>query len=106
MSSLGKYPDLNINVIAKSMESYSSFSIDSMRFLDSYQFLSTSLECLVENQAAEEDLHTSNNSENISPTTKSLNCYYKNENILTNTLLMVKFSNRPVFHLNVNFIVD
>lgn len=57
MSSVGKYPDRDIKVIARTMESYTSFSWGQIRFLDSYQFLAASLESLTENLAAEGFVH-------------------------------------------------
>ena len=39
----------NITCIPQNMERYISFSLGNLRFLDSYQFFSSSLECLTEN---------------------------------------------------------
>lgn len=96
MSSLGKYPDRDIKVIARTMESYTSFSWGQIRFLDSYQFLAASLESLTENLAAEV-LYTLNSFENIFKTRISHVFCYKKENILTNTSPIVKFSKRPAY---------
>ena len=45
--------DKKIQVIASSMEKYTSFSIGNLRFLDSFQFLSSSLDTLIENLKSE-----------------------------------------------------
>ena len=55
MNKLGKYKDHDIEVIATTMEKYISFRVKKwnspiqMMFLDSFQFLPTSLEKLVKN---------------------------------------------------------
>ena len=52
--SIGEYEMKNrgIKCIPQNMERYISFSLGDLRFLDSYQFLSSSLECLTENLKA------------------------------------------------------
>ncbi|XP_071138792.1 uncharacterized protein [Mytilus edulis] len=47
----GKFKDKRIKCIPNNMEKYISFSVGNLRFLDSYQFMSESLERLVENLA-------------------------------------------------------
>ncbi len=50
MSSIGKYEDQGgIKCIPQTFKKYVSFSLGSLRFLDSFQFLSSSLEKLTEN---------------------------------------------------------
>jgi hypothetical protein len=49
MQSVGLFKDKNINVIANNMEKYISFSLGSLKFIDSLQFMNSSLEKLVEN---------------------------------------------------------
>ena len=53
MESLGKYKKRRISCIPNNSERYISFSLGSLRFIDSFQFLGTSLEKLVNNLAAE-----------------------------------------------------
>ena len=53
MESLGKYLNRRISCIANNSERYISFSLGSLRFIDSFQFLGTSLEKLVNSLAAE-----------------------------------------------------
>ena len=49
MQDLGKF-SLKINVIPNGLEKYMSFSINNkLSFIDTSQFLSSSLECLVKN---------------------------------------------------------
>ena len=49
MLKLGKF-NLKINVIPNGLEMYMSFSINNkLRFIDSFQFLSSSLDSLVKN---------------------------------------------------------
>ena len=52
--SIGKYEEnrKEIKCIPQNMERYISFSLGNLRFLDSYQFLSSSLDCLTENLKA------------------------------------------------------
>lgn len=50
MSTIGKYKE-DIKVIPNSMEKYISFQVSKLRFLDSYQFMSSILETLIENLA-------------------------------------------------------
>ena len=52
MQDIGKQKE-EIQVIANTLEKYISFSIGQLRFIDSFQFMSTSLEKLVNNLAAE-----------------------------------------------------
>ncbi|MES9902020.1 MAG: endonuclease domain-containing protein [Sedimenticola sp.] len=54
---IGKFKDLNINVIPNNMEKYVSFSIGPLKFIDSCQFLNASLECLVDNLAVDGMTH-------------------------------------------------
>lgn len=49
MSGIGKVQNKRISCIPNNMQKYVSFSIGSLRFIDSYQFLNTSLENLVQN---------------------------------------------------------
>lgn len=49
----GKYKDKKIVCIPNNMEKYISFSVGNLRFLDSYQFMSESLERLVKNLAVD-----------------------------------------------------
>lgn len=49
----GKYKDRKIVCIPNNMEKYISFSVGKLRFLDSYQFMSESLERLVGNLAVD-----------------------------------------------------
>lgn len=53
MSKVGKFKDLDIKVIPKNSEKYLSFSISNLRFIDSLQFLNSSLLTLTENLADE-----------------------------------------------------
>ena len=53
MQELGKYKDEKMKVIANTLEKYVSFSVGELRFIDSFQFMSTSLEKLVTNLSAE-----------------------------------------------------
>jgi hypothetical protein len=46
--SVGVFKDYPIKCIPQNMERYVSFSLDSLRFIDSFQFLPSSLETLVE----------------------------------------------------------
>ena len=50
---IGKYKDKDIKCIAQNMDRYISTSLGDLRFIDSFQFMSTSLENLVENLSAE-----------------------------------------------------
>ena len=54
MSGLGKYKNRRISCIANNSERYVSFSLGGLRFIDSLQFMSASLESLVKNLAKEE----------------------------------------------------
>lgn len=49
MQSLGKFKSAKITCIPNNLEKYISFDVNSLRFLDSLQFLSASLETLVNN---------------------------------------------------------
>lgn len=49
MQRLGKFKKKRINVIANTNERYVSFTISKLRFIDSFQFLTTSLDVLVKN---------------------------------------------------------
>lgn len=50
---IGKLKDKKLKVIAQNMERYVSFSVGDLRFIDSFQFMSSSLETLVNNMACE-----------------------------------------------------
>lgn len=52
--SLGKYTR-NITCIPQNLEKYISFSFENLRFIDSFQFLSASLDSLVENLKSDSD---------------------------------------------------
>ena len=54
MSGLGKYKTRRISCIANNSEKYVSFSLGGLRFIDSLQFLSTSLDSLVKNLPIED----------------------------------------------------
>lgn len=49
MQKLGKFKNKRLNVIANTNERYVSFTFSQLRFIDSFQFLSTSLDTLVLN---------------------------------------------------------
>lgn len=49
MQKLGKFKNKRLNVIANTNERYVSFTVSQLRFIDSFQFLSTSLDTLVLN---------------------------------------------------------
>jgi len=51
--SLGLFKDRDIQCIPNNMEKYISFSLGNLRFIDSFQFMSQSLESLTENLAKE-----------------------------------------------------
>lgn len=53
MQEVGKYKNETLSVIANTFEKYVSFSVGSLRFIDSFQFMNTSLDKLVCNLAAE-----------------------------------------------------
>ena len=54
MQELGKF-NLKINVIPNGLEKYMSFSINNkLSFIDSFQFLSSSLDSLVKNLAKDD----------------------------------------------------
>ena len=53
MEKLGTYKKRAITVIPNTMEKYISFSLGNLRFIDSLQFMGTSLQKLVNNLAAE-----------------------------------------------------
>ena len=53
MESLGKYKKRKLSCIPNNSERYISFSLGTLRFIDSFQFLGTSLEKLVSNLATE-----------------------------------------------------
>lgn len=53
MTKLGNYKDKKLSVIAQNSERYISFSLGNLRFLDSFQFMTSSLEALVNNLAAD-----------------------------------------------------
>ncbi|XP_052806652.1 uncharacterized protein LOC128235904 [Mya arenaria] len=51
---LGDFKDRRLQCIASNAERFVSFSLDGLRFIDSFQFLPASLEALVDNLAQEE----------------------------------------------------
>lgn len=53
LEAVGKYKDKKITCIPNNMQKFISFSVGTMRFLDSYQFMTESLEKLVDNLASE-----------------------------------------------------
>ncbi|XP_071085832.1 uncharacterized protein [Haliotis cracherodii] len=53
MQAIGKIQNKEINCIPNNMEKYISFSLGCMDFIDSYQFMNSSLETLVKNLAKE-----------------------------------------------------
>ena len=53
MQSIGKYKDINLQVIPNIMEKYIAFFLGNLKFIDSYQFMGASLQKLVNNVAAE-----------------------------------------------------
>lgn len=53
LTEAGKYKNTNITCIPTNMEKYISFSVGKLRFLDTYQCMSSSLETLVDNLASE-----------------------------------------------------
>ena len=53
MSAIGKFKHKRLSCIPNNMESYISFSMGNLRFIDSVQFLNSSLEKLVSNLAAD-----------------------------------------------------
>lgn len=55
--SLGLFKDADIKVIPQNLERYVSFSLNKLRFIDSFQFLPSNLEALVEN-LAQDDVHS------------------------------------------------
>ncbi|GBO19490.1 hypothetical protein AVEN_201204-1 [Araneus ventricosus] len=57
--SIGKFKDRRINCIPQNTEKFISFSLGSLRFIDSLQFLNASLEKLVQN-LQNQQLHLSN----------------------------------------------
>lgn len=50
---IGKLKDKKLKVIAQNMERYVSFSVGDLCFIDSFQFMSSSLETLVNNMTCE-----------------------------------------------------
>ena len=52
MNALGQYKEKRISIIPTNTEKYISFSLGNLRFIDSLQFLNSSLEKLVSNLAA------------------------------------------------------
>ena len=53
MTAIGKYKHLRISCIPYNFEKYISFSLGNLRFIDSLQFLNSSLQKLVENLSKE-----------------------------------------------------
>ena len=51
MQSIGMFKDEKLKVIANTMEKYISFTMGTLKFIDSYQFMGASLEKLVANLA-------------------------------------------------------
>ena len=54
MQAIGKYKKRRISCIANNSERYITFSLSGLRFIDSFQFMGTSLEKLVDNLSKEE----------------------------------------------------
>ena len=54
MEAIGKYKNRNISCIANNSERYITFSLSGLQFIDSFQFMGTSLEKLVSNLNSEE----------------------------------------------------
>ena len=57
MNSIGKFKDADIKVIPQNSQKYLSLSLSSLRFIDSLQFLNSSLETLTSNLAKEGQRH-------------------------------------------------
>lgn len=57
MQRLGKFKEKRVDVIANTNERYVSFTISKLRFIDSFQFLSTSLDTLVQNLKSSGEYH-------------------------------------------------
>lgn len=57
MQGIGVFKRRHISVISNNMERYVSFSLGSLRFLDSYQFLQSSLSDLVDDLNGEDSKH-------------------------------------------------
>ncbi|MCG7877069.1 MAG: DNA polymerase [Candidatus Thiodiazotropha endolucinida] len=55
MQSLGLFKENKITCIPSDIQNYISFSLDNLRFIDSLQFLNSSLESLVENLACDNE---------------------------------------------------
>ena len=53
VKSLGKLKDKKTTCIPNNMEKYISFSLGNLRFIDSFQFMSSSLDGLVQNLKAD-----------------------------------------------------
>ena len=53
LAEAGKYKDRKLSCIPNNMEKYISFSVGKLRFLDTFQCMSSSLESLVDNLASE-----------------------------------------------------
>ena len=65
IKTLGK--NFNINVIAQNFEKYISFTIDSLKFLDSFQFMSSSLDKLSNNLTKNKFIYTDLEFKGLSP---------------------------------------
>ena len=64
MQELGKF-NLKINVIANGLEKYMSFTIyNNLRFINSFQFLSSSLDSLVKNLSKDDSKYLSQEFDN------------------------------------------
>lgn len=60
MQKLGLFKNKRLSVIANSNERYVTFSLGNLRFIDSFQFLSSSLDTLVQNLKSSGDVHFKN----------------------------------------------
>ena len=56
------YPDKDLSIIPNSYEKRMSFKMGTLKFIDSFQFMGSSLEKLVENLYDKNDTYTNSNS--------------------------------------------
>ena len=71
------YPDREFSIIPNSFEKFMSFKFGSLKFIDSFQFMASSLEKLVENLYDENDKYKNFN---------SMKQYYNNNNLNSNNI--------------------
>ena len=97
MKELGKF-NLKINVIPNGLETYMSFSINNkLIFIDSFQFLSSSLDSLAKNLAKDNCKYLSQEFDN---NTARKTIFPKSWNIMES-------SKRPSkYHLSINFLAQ